>query len=173
MRIFPCFHMPILDQEEAYLGGLLMSIDPDFYARRDRLDHLRELAAREDADERFAHLLWLVTEATDWELTYRIDWSDTESCVLCLQKLVGNWSYKLGFGVDDPLDDDFLDHTDVESLLLAAQRELAPRGLSIWGWDTQSDMYCGWIARTGDAVFFEHLSAGLGVEIREGGVFGS
>lgn len=160
------------EEQHNDLVALFTSIDPNFYETiHDRMQQMEDLAAQEGSEEDYEHLLWLLAESMDWELTYRIDWKDTESCVQCLQQLADNWSYRLTFGVDNPLDEDFLDSTDVESLLVAAQGELEPLGLSIWGWDTASDMVCGWIARSRDAYLFAQLSDRLGVEIRKGGIF--
>ena len=112
--------------------------------------------------------LWLLNDITDWELTYFVDWKDTESFVECLSGIAKRWGATLTFGVDDPLDEDFLDETEVPELMIRAHGELLPQGLLLWNWDTEGDAYGGWITRTESASAVLEAGEALGVEIRPG-----
>lgn len=112
--------------------------------------------------------LWLLNDITDWELTYFVDWKDTESFVECLSGIAKRWGATLTFGVDDPLDEDFLDETEVPELMIRAHGELLPQRLLLWNWDTEGDAYGGWITRTESASAVLEAGEALGVEIRTG-----
>lgn len=112
--------------------------------------------------------LWLLNDITDWELTYFVDWKDTESFVECLSGIAKRWGATLTFGVDDPLDEDFLDETEVPELMIRAHGELLPQRLLLWNWDTEGDAYGGWITRTESESAVLEAGEALGVEIRTG-----
>lgn len=125
-------------------------------------------AYAEAADEDSEAALWTLKEAIDWQSGFFVDWKDSESFVQCLQQLAQAWGASLSFGVEDALDEDFLDEHDVPELMQRAHAELAAQGLTLWNWDTEGDCYAGWITRSDSAATVQQCSEQLGVEIREG-----
>lgn len=150
------------------LATLLVALSPDLdeRTREQRLAVEAALASGE-----FDSPLAAFGRATDWQLTYNVDWKDSESLVECLQQLSRMWMVTLTFGVDDALNEAFLDSHDVPELLALADQELSAHNLGLWGWDTGSDSYAGWIGRVTDADFFAEVEITTGTDVRRGGNF--
>lgn len=159
---------PNFDEQRKWLTALWIALTVDFDERsKEQQQAIEEALASGD----YSSPLEAFGRATDWQLTYNVDWKDSESLVQCLQQLARMWMVTLTFGVDNPLDEAFLEAHDVPELLALADEELSTHHLGLWGWDTESDSYSGWIGRVTDADMFARVGEATGVEVRRGGNF--
>ena len=117
-----------------------------------------KIEEQRDDDEGIVSLLDNVCEAGDWKCTYYVDWKDTDSFIGCVMKLSEKWDCSLTLSQRNS------SHT-VPDLIRLAHKELAKKGLGLWGWDTQGDCYSGWVGRLSDADFFQEVSRTLEVRI--------
>jgi hypothetical protein len=150
--------------------ALLGLINPTEDTAHQQILQLRELLLTEDEDDEDddPNILWVINDVVDWESGYSVDWKDTESLVQCVMKLAKRWGATLTFGSEDPLAEDFLCRTNIPDLLSQAHSELLSKGFMLWGWDTDSDCYCGWITKSTSANDVAAISSTLGVEVRSG-----
>lgn len=156
------------EQSFGAIKRLIEAISPSKDLAEEHLTNLLKSDPEDvDADGPDA-LLWLLKDVVDWETGYFVDWKDTESFVQCLTDIASAWGASLGFGVDDPLDEDFLDEVSVPDLMVRAHSELLEQGLVLWNWDTGGDCYSGWITRIDSRPTMNSISATLETEIREG-----
>lgn len=130
--------------------------------------------ALEDADEEDLEdfgddpAIWVLKDVIDWDTGFFVDWKDTESFIGAVDKLAQARGVSIAWGVEDPLDEEFLDSTDVPALMALAHGQLAAQGLTLWNWATDSDCYGGWIARSQDDAAMVEVSEQLGVRFRTG-----
>lgn len=109
-------------------------------------------------------LIWQFKNVVDWQSGFFVDWKDTESFVQCLDQLGAARGVEIDWGVEDAMDDDFLDSVDVEELMSMAAASLAGHDLTLWNWDTEGDDYGGWIARAEDDEEIAEIARCLDVD---------
>jgi hypothetical protein len=148
--------------------ALLRLINPTEDSAHQQILQLRELLLSKDDEDHCPNILWVINDVVDWESGYCVDWKDTESFAQCVMKLAERWGVTLTFGSEDPLAEDFLSRSNIPDLLNQAHSELQSKGFMLWGWDTDSDCYCGWITKSTSANDVAAISSTLGVEVRSG-----
>lgn len=142
---------------------LLVLINPDTGLAEQQIGQLRAMLRSggdddDDEAEDYEHILWLLGDVIDWESGYFVDWKEARSCVDVLTLLAARWGVSLSFGD--------VKGADVATLLARAHGELSTHGLTLWGWQTDSDCYCGWITRADAAAELTAISRTLGVAFR-------
>ncbi len=82
-------------------------------------------------------------DAGDAELTFSVDWKDTESMIDSIVALCANLSIDITFdwGTKKPTKT-----LRPGQIMLLAHAQLAPLGFGLWHWDTDGDSFEGWIA---------------------------
>lgn len=156
---------------------LLVLINPDSEtaqlqceAFHDALTESRDEDAEYDEydAEGGSEIMWILKDIIDHESGYFVDWKDTEAFISAIDNLAESWDAEVDWGVDDPYDDEFLDETDVPSLMKTAHASLLEHGFTLWNWNTDGDCYGGWIARSKDDAKIFALAERLEVQFRTG-----
>lgn len=106
-------------------------------------------------------LLQLFSDATAWTTSYYVDWKDRESTVASVSALANLWRVDLDWGVPDATDTEFLDRFDVHQLLDIAHTSLEEKGFRLWGFDTSTDSYGGWLAPVSRDQVFHAISSAI------------
>jgi hypothetical protein len=140
---------------------LIELINPAAELAHQQIARFRETLLSEEDEDDYPNILWVVKDAVDWESGYFVDWKDTESFVNCVMKLADRWGVTLNFGGDSA-------GAGVPDLMNKAHRELLPKGLMLWSWDTESDCYCGWITKSVSVSAVATISSKLDIEVRSG-----
>lgn len=150
--------------QEALVWNLLLLINPG-----DEESALRQFSLWRDgmAAAGGEELQWLpvLSEAIDWSSGFYVDWKDAESLVDSIGELAARWNIDIDWG-GDTSDEDFLDGVDVPALMAIAYDRLREHGYTLWNWNTDGDVYAGWIALSRDDEAMQQLCMALGVEIR-------
>lgn len=154
------------DDVEALVWNLLLLINPgDEETALRQFALYRDAIAQGDADAEEPQ--WALKDAIDWTSGFYVDWKDTETFVDVINELVKRWNLDIDWG-GDISDEEFLDRTDVPTLMAVAYDRLREHGYSLWTWDTGSDSHAGWIALSRDDEGMQQLCQILGIEVRPG-----
>jgi hypothetical protein len=108
-------------------------------------------------------ILWVLAEFAG----YKVDWRDTESLQYFVEKLAAQWGAG-DFKFNPDLRDDEGDPLNTTQSIDWACQQLSGRGLVLWQWNTEEDMYCGYICREADWPKVQALCKSIGIEAAKG-----
>lgn len=159
------------DTPEALVWQLLLLINPgDEESALQQFAAYRDALAEADAD---TAPVWLLNDVIDWKAGFHVDGSDTAAFIDSITELATRWNLRIDWGVEDPGDDDFLDGTDVATLMAIAYDRLREYGYTLWTWNTGEgagggETHAGWISLSRDDEAMRALAADLQIELRAG-----
>jgi predicted DNA-binding WGR domain protein len=119
----------------------------------------------EDEDNKIDYEYELVAfgimESADDELTFHVDWKDTESMLYKLDSICDNLCLDVEFdwGCEDPEED-----LDVPQIMVLAHQQLQKIGFALWYWNMDSDDYNGWVAPISATEKIAEVVAQLGLK---------
>jgi hypothetical protein len=159
------------DTPEALVWQLLLLVNPG-----DEESALQQFAAYQDALAEAgadAAPVWLLNDVIDWKAGFHVAASDTAAFIDSITELAARWNLRIDWGVEDPGDDDFLEGTDVATLMAIAYDRLREYGYTLWTWNTadgtgDGDTHAGWISLSRDDEAMQAVAAELGIELRTG-----
>jgi len=152
---------------ETLVWQLLLLINPgDEDLALQQFETYRETAAEADDDE--AELVWLLKDVIDWRSGFYVDWQDPASLIDSVNELAARWNLRLDWGAEDAGDEEFLDTTDVPTLMAIAYDRLREYGYTLWTWNTAGDAHAGWITLSSDDEAMRVVAPALGIEVRAG-----
>lgn len=101
-------------------------------------------------------------EGGEGELTFNVDWKDTETMIDSLVDLCSTLDINVTFvwGVAEP--EEALQPAQV---MVLAHAQLSPAGFGLWHWNTGGDSYEGWISRLSDEEAITATATEMGFDV--------
>lgn len=160
------------DTPEALVWQLLLLINPgDPESALQQFAAYQDALAEADADDAVA--VRLLKDVIDWKAGFHVAANDPAAFIDSITELVARWNLRIDWGVEDPGDDEFLDGTDVATLMAVAYDRLREYGYTLWTWNTSEgigdgDTHAGWISLSSDDEAMRAVAAALEIELRAG-----
>ncbi|MBV1775977.1 hypothetical protein KSF73_09635 [Burkholderiaceae bacterium DAT-1] len=161
-------HLPHIESWAEQAHTLFELINPGFPDRADEQYQafLDELAAHDD--DEFAStvdLMNVVKDIIDGESACQLNWRAGPEFVEGMLRVLEGMGEEIDWGVDDPLDDDWLKAMTVPELVLRAADGLQDAGYTLWCWQIDQEHFLAWLTQSVSESEMASLvdSLGLGV----------
>lgn len=158
-----------IDEEaaaEAVAWQLLLLINPgDEDAAQQQFATFRE-SLGDAGDE--ADLRQVLREAIDWKAGFSTASDDPAALIDAMDELAARYNLRIDWGSDEPGDAEFLDDTDVPTLIATAFDKLREHHYTVWTYETEHDVVAGWMTRQHDDEALRLVAGALGFHVRTG-----